>query len=256
MYIYAKGLRYLEFHTIIPWRIHPMKLIHALSTLCAVATLSFTTTSAFAKPVGITPTLSSVTVMHNGKPTKIMRNQDNSNTVNPAFAKTSRACPPFCIQPISLGKDIETLGEVEVINYADQMSKGDKSIMLVDSRTPDWVAKGTIPGAVNISWVQLTPSKGATTEGIMKVMTSQFGVKLAEGKDAFDVDEAITDGDTSSVFDYSNAKTLILFCNGMWCGQSPASIAALRKFGYPANKIKYYRGGMQDWEILGLSTVK
>ena len=26
--------------------------------------------------------------------------------------------------------------------------------------------------------------------------------------------------------------------------------------GYPAEKIKWYRGGMQDWEILGLATVK
>ncbi|MDH3889000.1 MAG: rhodanese-like domain-containing protein, partial [Gammaproteobacteria bacterium] len=25
---------------------------------------------------------------------------------------------------------------------------------------------------------------------------------------------------------------------------------------YPSHKIKWYRGGMQDWEILGLSTVK
>ena len=134
--------------------------------------------------------------------------------------------------------------------------KGDSNIILVDSRTPDWVAKGTIPGAVNVSWVDLTPSKGATTEGIMNVMSKQFGVVLAEGKDAFDVDEAIADGDTSDVFDFSNAKTLVLFCNGMWCGQSPASIAALRKFGYPADKIKYFRGGMQTWEILGLSTAK
>jgi hypothetical protein len=27
-------------------------------------------------------------------------------------------------------------------------------------------------------------------------------------------------------------------------------------FGYPAHKIKWYRGGMQNWEILGLTTVK
>lgn len=236
-----------------------MKSLKFVSSLLVVAALAIPTTSLFAKdnkPVGITPTLSSITVMHNGKPTEIKRNQDNKNTVNPAFAKTSRACPPFCIQPMSLGKGIQTVGELEVIDYADKMSKGDDSIKLVDSRTPNWVAKGTIPGAVNVSWVQLTPSKGATTEGIIKVMTEQFGVKLAEGKDSFDVDEAIADGDTSKVFDFSDAKTLVMFCNGMWCGQSPSSIAALRKFGYPAEKIKYFRGGMQTWEILGLSTTK
>ena len=233
-----------------------MKTLKVISSIIVASALSFSAASVSAKPVGITPTLSSITVMHNGKPTEIKRNQDNKNTVNPAFAKTSRACPPFCIQPMSLGKGIQTIGEVEVINYADKMSKGDSSIILVDSRTPDWVAKGTIPGAVNVSWVELTPKKGATTEGIINVMTKQFGVKLAAGKDAFDVDEAIAEGDTSKVFDYSGAKTLVMFCNGMWCGQSPASIAALRNFGYPADKIKYFRGGMQTWEILGLSTAK
>ena len=77
---------------------------------------------------------------------KIMRNQDNTATVNPAFAKTSRPCPPFCIQPMQLRPGIETIGEQEIIHYAVMMSKGEKmpdgsDIMIIDSRTPDWVAK-------------------------------------------------------------------------------------------------------------------
>ncbi len=221
-----------------------------------MAGLALTATTAQAKPVGITPKLMSVKVKHNGHDVEIKRNQDNGAVVIPAFAKTSRPCPPFCIQPMSLGKGIQTIGEVEVINYAKKMSDGDKNIVLVDSRTPDWVAKGTIPSAVNVSWVELTPKKGATTEGIMKVMAEKFGVTVAKGMDDVDVDEAIAGGDTSKVFDFSKAKTLVMFCNGMWCGQSPASIAALRKFGYPADKIKYFRGGMQTWQVLGLTTVK
>jgi rhodanese-related sulfurtransferase len=39
----------------------------------------------------------------------------------------------------------------------------------------------------------------------------------------------------------------------MWCGQSPTAIRAMIAAGYPAEKIQYYRGGMQDWRILGLS---
>jgi len=235
-----------------------MNLAKILTALTITASLALAATSVQAKgkPVGITPDLAEVKVMHDGKAVTIKRNQDNSATVDPAFAKTSRPCPPFCIQPMSLGKGIQTIGEVEVINYAKKMSDGDKNIVLVDSRTPDWVAKGTIPSAVNVSWVELTPKKGATTEGIMKVMADKFGVTVAKGKDDVDVDEAIANGDTSKVFDFSKAKTLVMFCNGMWCGQSPASIKALRKFGYPADKIKYYRGGMQDWKILGLTTVK
>jgi len=42
----------------------------------------------------------------------------------------------------------------------------------------------------------------------------------------------------------------------MWCGQSPSSIKTLLRFGYPAKKLKWYRGGMQDWEILGLTVIK
>ena len=208
------------------------------------------------KPVGITPDIMSVTVTHNGQKVEIMRNQDNSNTVIDAFAKTSRPCPPFCIQPMKLAEGVETLGEVEVLDYAAKMEAGDSSIMLVDSRTPDWVAKGTIPGAVNVPWTLLTPSKGATTEVITNTMTEQFNVMTKEGVDFIEIDDAIANNKVSDVFDYSGAKTLVMFCNGMWCGQSPASIMTLLKYGYPAEKIKWYRDGMQSWEILGFNTAK
>ena len=44
-------------------------------------------------PVGITPDLMSVTVMHNGAATDIVRNQGNANTVNPAFAGFKKMPP-------------------------------------------------------------------------------------------------------------------------------------------------------------------
>jgi rhodanese-related sulfurtransferase len=131
-----------------------------------------------------------------------------------------------------------------------------ENILVIDSRTPKWVEKGTIPGAVNVPFTSLTPSQGATTEGIMDIMLNQMGVNLIGDIDEFEVDEAIVSGTVSEVFDYSQAKTLVLFCNGMWCGQSPASMATLLSFGYPTDKIKWFRGGMQTWQILGLSTVQ
>ncbi len=208
------------------------------------------------EPVGITPDLMSVTITVDGKEIEVKRHQDNDNLINPAFAKTSRACPPFCIQPMNLGKGVETIGEVEVVHYIKKMSEGDKSIALVDSRTPVWLVRGTIPGAINIPWTDLLPTKGATTEGIIKILSDNFAVKLAKDMDADDVDEAIVEGKAGSALDYSKAKTLVMFCNGMWCGQSPESIKILVKFGYPVEKIKYFRGGMQTWELLGFSTVK
>jgi rhodanese-related sulfurtransferase len=200
-------------------------------TLCANA-------GAADKPVGITPKMMDAEVIHDGKKVKITRNQNNKNTVNSSFAKTSRPCPPFCIQPSTLAPGVETIGETEVIGYLQKMAAGDNTILVVDSRTPDWVKKGTIPGSVNIPWTKLNPAKGADPISIGEIMQDQFNVTESEG-----------------LWNYENAKTLVMFCNGMWCGQSPNNIKNLLKFGYPAHKIKWYRGGMQDWEILGLSTV-
>jgi rhodanese-related sulfurtransferase len=233
-----------------------MKFHHRITASAAVLALSLSATvSAEKLAVGITPDLQKLDFKHDGKSYTIMRNQDQKNTINENFAKTSRKCPPFCIQPIVLAPGVETLGEVEMIHYVKKMSEGE-NILVVDSRTPDWVERGTIPGAKNIPWTKLNPAKGATTEGIIEVMTKEFGAKLAEGADAFTVDEAVAEGNASKAFDYSQAKTLVMFCNGMWCGQSPNNILNLLKFGYPAEKLKWYRGGMQDWEVLGLSTVK
>ena len=188
--------------------------------------------------VRITAGLGSVDVMHGGEKITIMRNQDQKNVVNPAFAKTSRECPPFCIQPSKLAPGVETIGEAEVIEYAKQMSDGDETIVLVDSRTPDWVGRGTIPSAMNVPWTKLNPAKGADPISIAEIMEGVFNVQSNE-----------------ELMDFSESRTAVMFCNGMWCGQSPNNIANLLKFGYPAHKIKWYRGGMQDWEILGLTTV-
>ena len=112
--------------------------------------------------VQITSGVGSVDVMHGSETVTIMRNQDQKNTVNPAFAKTSRKCPPFCIQPSKLAPGVETIGESEVINFAKAMSDGDDSIVLIDSRTPDWVGKGTIPSAMNVPWTKLNRPRAPT----------------------------------------------------------------------------------------------
>jgi len=217
----------------------PFKALVATTIITSALFAPLSVTAGDKLAVNITKGMGSIEVMHHGKKVTIMRNQDQKNTVNKAFAKTSRKCPPFCIQPATLAPGVETIAEVEVIDYLKRMNGGDKSILVIDSRTPDWVKRGTIPGAVNIPWTSLNPAKGADPLSIGEIMEDQFGAKQLEG-----------------LWDYSKAKTLVMFCNGMWCGQSPNNIKNLLKFGYPAHKIKWYRGGMQDWEILGLSTAK
>jgi rhodanese-related sulfurtransferase len=57
-------------------------------------------------------------------------------------------------------------------------------------------------------------------------------------------------------WDFNNVKEVMLWCNGPWCGQSPHAINGLLSLGFPAEKIHYYRGGMQMWEIMGLPVIK
>ena len=189
--------------------------------------------------VAITEGIESIDVIHNGNKVTIMRNQDPDNKINPAYAKTSRKCPPFCVQPVTIAEGVETIGELELLDYLKHIHAGDRSILVIDSRTPDWVEKGTIPGSVNIPWTELSPGAGADPFSISDIFKEQFGVVTREG-----------------LWDFSEAKTLILFCNGLWCGQSPSNIRSMLSFGYPANKLKWYRGGMQDWESLGPTVVK
>jgi len=187
----------------------------------------------------ITNGINSVEVFHNGQKVTIMRNQDTENTVDPAYAKTSRKCPPFCIQPIKLADGVETIGELEMLDYLKRVSEGEQTILVIDSRTPDWVKNGTIPGSINLPWTELKQGAGADPFTIADILEKKFGAQSLEG-----------------LWDFSNAKTLVLFCNGMWCGQSPSNIKTLLKFGYPAHKLKWYRGGMQNWHNLGLTVVK
>ncbi|MEW6679360.1 MAG: rhodanese-like domain-containing protein [Pseudomonadota bacterium] len=187
--------------------------------------------------VGITHTMKWVDVLHNGKKVRIERNPDTDNMLDPDYSLTSRPCPPFCIQPMTLAPGVETLGELEVLAYLKRLGK-DGDVLLIDSRDGDWpLRSGVIPGAVVLPWQDLHPGH-TDAEKIAEILMFRFGAARL-----------------GSLWNFENAKTLVFYCNGPWCGQSPTNIKQLLSLGYPAHKLKWYRGGMQDWKILGLTTV-
>jgi rhodanese-related sulfurtransferase len=47
-------------------------------------------------------------------------------------------------------------------------------------------------------------------------------------------------------------QVTVLFCNGPQCKATPDAVQALLEHGYPADKLRYYRGGIHDWMTLGL----
>ena len=187
--------------------------------------------------VNITPDLPQVRVLHDGIPVTIARNPDTFNMVDPDYALTSRPCPPFCIQPMTLAPAVETLGELELIGYLQKIGQ-DSSVMVIDSRDDTWPQRsGIIPGAVVLPWQMLHPAH-ASNQDIADILQFRFNAVRQGG-----------------LWDFTGAKTLVFYCNGPWCGQSPTNIRQLLALGYPAHKLKWYRDGIQGWKSLGLTTV-
>ena len=139
------------------------------------------------------------------------------------------------ISPMKYSANVETFGELETLQFIEK-AKNDTNLLLVDSRTENWFFHETIPGAVNVPYVYLKQSQYPDE---FEEYLAILGVKKVNGK-----------------YDFTNAKELLMFCNGAWCGQSPESMKYLIEIGYPESKLKWYRGGMQSWLSLGLTTVK
>ena len=139
------------------------------------------------------------------------------------------------ISPIKFSPNIETYGEVEVLEFMDK-ANDNENMLLVDSRTVDWYLNQTIPSAINIPFIHL--NKGQYPDDFLDALDT-IGVKV-----------------TKDGYDFTNAKELLLFCNGVWCGQSPLSMKNLIAIGYPEEKLKWYRGGIQSWLSLGLPSIK
>ena len=190
-----------------------------LSLLSLLLSLTSTTLVAEEGAVNIREGVPFITVQTADGPFQIERESDTQNEIFGDWALTSRPCPPYCIQPMVVAEGVTTIGELELLDF---LQNG--TAVVVDSRTYSWFQGGTIPGAINIPYDE-----------------------ILDRLDLLDC-EADFDG-----WDCQNAKRVALFCNGNWCGQSPTAIHNLLEVGYPAERIFYYRGGMQAWRMLGLS---
>lgn len=185
------------------------------------------------KPVFLEPGVLATTIIVDGKPFVVSRNQNRKNLMPKIYQKTGRGI----IKPLHPFKphQVETIAELEMIQYMKRISAGDKKTIVVDSRAPIWLnLTGHLPGAVHVPYKQFLDPKEA-----LEIMQDEFDVRVRP------------DGS----LDFSQAKTLAIYCNGNWCKMSPTLIRELLKYNYPAEKIKYYRGGMQAWTLLGLPTV-
>jgi len=170
-----------------------------------------------------------VEVEANGKTYKIERVQKPDTYLTNTFALTSRPSPPFFIEPFLVTEGIETFGELEVLDFISK-----KKGVFIDARLANWFSKSAIPTAINMPF-KLFLSDTPEREKALKVLGAEYT--------------------KNGTWNFTSAKTVLLYCNGAWCGQSPTAINALIELGYPKSKMKYYRGGMQSWQLLGLTTI-
>jgi rhodanese-related sulfurtransferase len=183
--------------------------------------------------VKITPTLSAVDVVHAGQKVRIQRIQDTGNKIIDDFAKTSRPCPEFCIHAMVVAPGVETLGELELLDFMTRQVPSGQGLV-IDARLVDFHKIETIPTSINIPFTVIK----ADNPHIGQILIA-LGAEMGPNKR----------------WNYQKAKSLALWCNGPWCDQSSRAIQALLSLGYPAAKLKYYRGGMQMWKLMGLTTV-
>ena len=176
----------------------------------------------YADPVGITQDTMSVPFETTDGRVDISRIQDGENTIATEWTLTSRACPPFCIQPMSPADGVTTIGELELLAFLQ-----DPQSVVIDGRIRPEYEAGTIPGAVSVPY-----NEAADRLGELGCEPDFGGYECPE-----------------------DVPFVALFCNGPWCGQSPTAARRMIEAGYPPEKIFYYRGGMQVWQSLGLTVV-
>lgn len=197
-----------------------------LAAACAVV---MGASGAMAQEVRIAPDMTSASFEMNGQAFQIERTAAPEIEQN-LLDGTPRTCPPFCITAMQAAPGVETVGELEVIAFL-QRAVAEGRGLAIDSRAPDWFAKGTIPGAVNVP--------ASTLEA-----TNPYRQDILKALGAIE---------NRNKMDFDGAMELLLFCNGPWCEDTPRAIQNLVSAGYPPEKLKYYRGGMQVWMMLGLT---
>ena len=210
-------------------KVTPMKKLLLLGL-----TLSLLSSNQDNLMIKINKNISSVTVEDSGQKINIRRVQDPRHRLTDDYTKTSRACPPFCIQSTKIDPSVETIAELELLEFMQKKISTNKGL-LIDARLKSWFELETIPSAINLPFPILLNSNKQRTERIFRLL----GMKV----------------NSDGSWDFKNVKDLTVFDNGVWCSQASHLVSGLLKYNYPSSKIHYYRSGLQGWKLFGLTTV-
>ncbi|HHD82050.1 MAG TPA: hypothetical protein ENK82_01695 [Campylobacterales bacterium] len=167
----------------------------------------------------ITPTLKRLSVVHDGEEIVIQRK------VQEAVSE----CPPFCIQPISI-EGVKTVGEVETLAFLESV-KEKKEGLLLDVRENLAYQEGTIPGSINLP-LSMFNEKSPYYQKVLLLL----GAKQNNKK-----------------WYFKNVQRLLIYGTSAIHDEASTMIKRLVNLGYPKEKLRYYRGGIESWKRAGLT---
>jgi rhodanese-related sulfurtransferase len=166
----------------------------------------------------------------NGEQIQISRDTESAPKQAATFAAISGTCGAPCIAPMEVAQGVPTFGETEVLTFLVK-EVANSTGLLVDARMPNDRAQGFIPGSVNLPYATLD-----TGAAFLGEIFNALGVRELEG-----------------FYNFTDAQSLLVYDTGPSTDDAGRLINGLLAAGYPAEKIKYYRGGMQVWAVLGFS---
>ena len=139
--------------------------------------------------------------------------------------------------PMRIDPDIETVGVLETLLFIKRSIKSDR-YLLIDARGEEWFDFQTIPSAINIPFYVIKEPKAYpfAFEDAIKTLGGEL--------------------DNRGRVDFRDSKEILIFCNGPWCTQSVTFIETLLDLGFDGEKIRWFRGGMEEWLLAPMTTTR
>jgi len=166
----------------------------------------------------------------NGREITISRTATLPDTSFDVVSRALSDCMQPCLSPMTVARNVATVGELDVINFMSGPLEAGGGL-LIDARMPDARAVAHIPASVNIPAATVADTNPFRDEILMALGAEQY----------------------QGLFNFDGAMDLVVFDDGPATQDAPNFITDMLAAGYPADKIRYYRGGMQVWTTLGLT---
>jgi len=204
----------------------------------------------------LTAMLAVNTVQAKGVSTRISASHDMPEfSANIVSTNAYLPCSSACAEQIKIDRRVHNVAELDVLKFMQTAIHSGRA-MIIDTRSPERHSQGTIPDSINIPYT--TFEKPLSEQSLVRAL-KQLGAKkrhhvnpllrLVEKLGFFQGNQK------TDQWDFSQVKEVLLWCDNAHCKQSPRAINGLLKAGFPADKICYYRAGMQMWQTLGLKII-